>query len=131
MTMGRPRNFPSASTGLNTPNSPEGSSRNAPSSRDSPATVEAHPGSVLLGRPGGKSQSGGPNPGSVNTEELLYACEDCGLRFKDAPSRNRHQSIVHYGTSEGREEDVQEDRQRTELSTSERVQDDGGVGKVN
>lgn len=26
----------------------------------------------------------------------LYTCEDCGLRFKDAPSRNRHQTLVHY-----------------------------------
>ncbi|KAF3839940.1 hypothetical protein F7725_018657 [Dissostichus mawsoni] len=35
---------------------------------------------------------------------LLYACEDCGLRFKDAPSRNRHQTLMHY-SSEGREEE--------------------------
>ncbi|XP_072316346.1 uncharacterized protein [Eucyclogobius newberryi] len=27
---------------------------------------------------------------------LLYTCEDCGLRFKDAPSRNRHQTLAHY-----------------------------------
>lgn len=32
---------------------------------------------------------------------LLYACEDCGLRFKDAPSRNRHQTLAHY-FSDGR-----------------------------
>ncbi|XP_020792850.2 zinc finger protein 154-like isoform X2 [Boleophthalmus pectinirostris] len=32
---------------------------------------------------------------------LLYTCEDCGLRFKDAPSRNRHQTLAHY-FSDGR-----------------------------
>lgn len=32
---------------------------------------------------------------------LMYACEDCGLRFADAPSRNRHQSQEHYSTEEG------------------------------
>ena len=31
-----------------------------------------------------------------------YACEDCGQGFKDAPSRNRHQNLVHY-TEEGQE----------------------------
>ncbi|XP_076016811.1 uncharacterized protein LOC143008787 [Genypterus blacodes] len=129
VTIGRPRSVPSASIGLNTPNSPEGSSRNTASSRESTARVEAHPGPLFLGRP--KSQSEGPNPGSSHIEQLLYACEDCGLRFKDAPSRNRHQSLVHYCTSEGREEDMQEDRQRKDMSTSERVQEDIGIGKVN
>lgn len=30
-----------------------------------------------------------------------YTCEDCGLHFKDAPSRNRHQTLAHY-FSDGR-----------------------------
>lgn len=30
-----------------------------------------------------------------------YMCEDCGLHFKDAPSRNRHQTLAHY-FSDGR-----------------------------
>ncbi|XP_024246902.1 zinc finger protein 501-like isoform X2 [Oncorhynchus tshawytscha] len=34
----------------------------------------------------------------------LYTCEDCGLLFRDAPSRNRHQTVVHYST-EGVEEE--------------------------
>ncbi|XP_067094226.1 zinc finger protein 497 [Osmerus mordax] len=41
---------------------------------------------------GGKEASG---------RALMYACEDCGLRFADAPSRNRHQSQEHYSTEEG------------------------------
>ncbi|KAM9783318.1 uncharacterized protein ACB057_015635 [Neosynchiropus ocellatus] len=31
-------------------------------------------------------------------DELPYTCEDCGLRFKDAPSRNRHQTLAHYSS---------------------------------
>lgn len=81
------------------PRSQDSNSRSAPNSRDSPA----HAGSSLPGGNRSKSQSEGANPGS-NREGLLYACEDCGLRFKDAPSRNRHQSLMHY-SSEGREEE--------------------------
>lgn len=117
MGAGHARNFSAK------PNSPERHPNSAP--RNSTQAGSAHPG--LHGRPDGKSQSAGENPGS-NREELLYACEDCGLRFKDAPSRNRHQSLVHY-TSEGREGDMQEDRQRKEV-TSETVQDNSRVGKV-
>ncbi|XP_070692026.1 zinc finger protein 79 [Pempheris klunzingeri] len=115
---GRPRTFPPASTGLNAPSSPGRNSHSAPNSRDSPT----NPGSALLGRDGSKSQSERANPGS-NREGLLYACEDCGLRFKDAPSRNRHQSVMHY-SSEGREEE--EEVQRKESSTNERVRDNSG-----
>ncbi|KAM9353452.1 uncharacterized protein ABDE67_005825 [Symphorus nematophorus] len=103
---GRPRTFPSASVGLNTPNSPESSSHTAPNPRDSPV----HPGSALLGANESRSQAEG-----ANREGLLYACEDCGLRFKDAPSRNRHQTLMHY-SSEGRGE---EEGQRRELSANE------------
>ncbi|XP_056236797.1 endothelial zinc finger protein induced by tumor necrosis factor alpha isoform X1 [Seriola aureovittata] len=86
---GHPKTFPSASVGLNTLNRPDSDSRTAPNSRDPPASTAA--------------QSEARNPGS-NREGLLYACEDCGLRFKDAPSRNRHQTLVHY-SSDGREEE--------------------------
>uniref|UniRef100_UPI0037E81150 zinc finger protein 79 n=1 Tax=Semicossyphus pulcher TaxID=241346 RepID=UPI0037E81150 len=90
----------------NTPNSPGSTSHAAPSSTDSPA----RPGLAPLVGNESKSQSEGSHPGS-NREALLYACEDCGLRFKDAPSRNRHQTLMHY-SSEGREEE--EEGQRKE-----------------
>uniref|UniRef100_A0A4W6CQK4 C2H2-type domain-containing protein n=1 Tax=Lates calcarifer TaxID=8187 RepID=A0A4W6CQK4_LATCA len=86
---GYPPGRPPASASLNTPSSQDRDSHAAPNSRGSPASAAA--------------QSEAGNPGS-NREVLLYACEDCGLRFKDAPSRNRHQTLVHY-SSEGREED--------------------------
>ncbi|XP_042279384.1 zinc finger protein 696 [Thunnus maccoyii] len=104
---GRPRTFPPASTGLNTPNSSDSNSHTALTSREPPLST------ALLGGDESKSQSEGANPGG-NREGLLYACEDCGLRFKDAPSRNRHQTLVHY-SSEGRQE---EGGQRKELSTN-------------
>ncbi|XP_026227062.1 C2H2-type zinc finger protein isoform X2 [Anabas testudineus] len=93
---GRPRNFPSARIDLNTPNSPDSNSHTALNSRNSPASTAA--------------QSEGGNPGG-NREGLLYACEDCGLRFKDAPSRNRHQTLMHY-SSEGREDEEGEAEER-------------------
>nr|XP_020464145.1 zinc finger protein 773-like [Monopterus albus] len=103
---GRPRTFPPASTDLN--NSPDSNSNTAPNSRDSPALTAA--------------QSERRNPGS-NIEGLLYACEDCGLRFKDAPSRNRHQTLVHY-SSEGREEEEEEGGcPRKEVNINRKVQD--------
>ncbi|XP_012673355.2 endothelial zinc finger protein induced by tumor necrosis factor alpha [Clupea harengus] len=53
----------------------------------------------------GKSSSSGAGgtkpPGGRGAKVLMYACEDCGLRFADAPSRNRHQSLEHYGGDEG------------------------------
>lgn len=87
---GHPRNVPSASIDLDKPTSPDSNSQKAPNSRDSPALPVA--------------QSEGGNPGG-NREGLLYTCEDCGLRFKDAPSRNRHQTLMHY-SSEGREDEA-------------------------
>ncbi|XP_030250153.1 zinc finger protein 79 isoform X1 [Sparus aurata] len=111
--LGRPRTFPPTGAGLNTANSTESTSHAALSVRDSPASSSL----VLLES---KSQSEGANPGG-SREGLLYACEDCGLRFKDAPSRNRHQTLMHY-SSEGREEEEEEEEgQRKELSTTERV----------
>ncbi|XP_019131649.1 zinc finger protein 835 [Larimichthys crocea] len=114
---GRPRTFPPATLGVNPPNSPDRDSRTAPNSTDSLVSTAARPSSSLLGPNESKSQSDG-----ANREGLLYACEDCGLRFKDAPSRNRHQTLMHY-SSEGREE---EEGQRKELSTNERVHDNSG-----
>ncbi|XP_044065389.1 zinc finger protein ZFMSA12A [Siniperca chuatsi] len=119
---GRPRTFPPADVGLNTSNSSDSNSYTAPNSRDSPA----HPGSALLGGNESKSQSEGANRGS-DRAGLLYACEDCGLRFKDAPSRNRHQTLMHY-SSEGREEEEEEEEaQRKELSTNERARNNSGA----
>ncbi len=81
----------------------------------------AHHSSALLESHKSKSQSERANPGS-DREGLLYACEDCGLRFKDAPSRNRHQTLMHY-SSEGREE---EEGQIKELNTNKRVSENSG-----
>ncbi|XP_077577198.1 uncharacterized protein LOC144199433 [Stigmatopora nigra] len=36
----------------------------------------------------------------VESSRLAYVCEDCGLRFKDAPTRNKHQATVHYSADE-------------------------------
>ncbi|XP_059194464.1 oocyte zinc finger protein XlCOF6 [Centropristis striata] len=106
---GRPRT--SASVVLNTPNSQDNNPHTAPDPREAPAA-----------RPGGESKppSEGVNPGSSSREGLPYACEDCGLRFKDAPSRNRHQTLMHY-SNEGREEEEEEEEEeegRKELSTN-------------
>lgn len=83
---GNPRTFPLPVVGLNAPNRPESDSHTALNSRDPPASTAAQ-------------------AEAENRERLLYACEDCGLRFKDAPSRNRHQTLAHY-SSEGREEEA-------------------------
>ncbi|XP_049440573.1 endothelial zinc finger protein induced by tumor necrosis factor alpha [Epinephelus fuscoguttatus] len=112
---GRPRTFPPTSVGLNTSNSTDTNSHTAPNSRESSVSTAARPGDVT------KAQSEGANAGS-SREGLLYACEDCGLRFKDAPSRNRHQTLMHY-SSEGREE---VEGQRKELSTNKRGCDNSG-----
>ncbi|GAA6109991.1 zinc finger protein 569 [Tachysurus ichikawai] len=45
-----------------------------------------------------------PFPSRKNSEgeevrsSLPYGCEDCGMRFQDALSRNRHQALQHYST---------------------------------
>lgn len=119
---GRPRTFPPATVGLNTPDSPDNNSLTALNHRDSPVPTAAHPSSAVLGGNESNSQSVGANPGS-NREGLLYTCEDCGLRFKDAPSRNRHQTVMHY-SSGGTEEE--EGGQRKESSINERVCDNSG-----
>ncbi|XP_018587724.1 zinc finger protein 497 isoform X2 [Scleropages formosus] len=42
--------------------------------------------------------------GSSQHESRQYACEDCGRRFRDAPSRNKHQTLEHYSGQEAEEE---------------------------
>ncbi|KAJ8388879.1 hypothetical protein AAFF_G00126350 [Aldrovandia affinis] len=42
-------------------------------------------------------------PAGKERKGLLYACEDCGLRFRDAPSRNKHQEQEHYPEQEEEE----------------------------
>ncbi|XP_029359249.1 zinc finger protein 551 [Echeneis naucrates] len=100
---GHPKTFLPASFGPSVPNRSGSNPRDSPNSGGAAASTAA------------QSETG--NAGS-NREGLLYACEDCGLRFKDAPSRNRHQTLVHY-SSEGREE---EGGQRKEVSTNESTQ---------
>lgn len=107
---GRPRTFPPATNSL------DNDSHTALNCRDSPVPTAAHPDSAMLDGNKSNSKSKGANPSGYR-EGHLYTCEDCGLRFKDAPSRNRHQTLMHY-SSGGREE---EEGQREELSINERV----------
>lgn len=44
--------------------------------------------------------------GNADKLALPYACEDCGQRFPDAPSRNRHQTLQHYSLEEQEKEDT-------------------------
>lgn len=105
--LGRPRTFP--------PVSSDSTSHTALTSQDSV------PGSSRHGASESESPSAGPRAGS-DSERLLYACEDCGLRFKDAPSRNRHQTLMHY-SSGGREDDEEEEQeeQRKNLNTNDKM----------
>ncbi|KAB5587155.1 hypothetical protein PHYPO_G00009630 [Pangasianodon hypophthalmus] len=48
--------------------------------------------------------------GDAVRRSLPYECEDCGMRFHDALSRNRHQALQHYST----EEEDQSERNGTE-----------------
>ncbi|KAM4633621.1 uncharacterized protein ACJ7VT_019825 [Polymixia lowei] len=125
--VGRPRTNPSTSVVLNPRSSPESGSHTALSSRVPPVLSAAPSGPALLGRPASKSQSDRENPGR---ERLLYECEDCGLCFKDAPSRNRHQAMSHY-SEEGGEGDMQEVGQKKGSSINERVPEDCGDGMMN
>ncbi|XP_029929235.1 oocyte zinc finger protein XlCOF8.4 isoform X2 [Myripristis murdjan] len=111
---GRPRTGPPTSTGLNTCNSPESDSHAVLASRVPLTSSAAHPESAFRGRPASKSQSERANPGS--NKDGLYTCEDCGLRFKDAPSRNRHQTLAHY-SSDGGELATKEEGQRKGTAT--------------
>ncbi|KAF4103232.1 hypothetical protein G5714_016115 [Onychostoma macrolepis] len=48
--------------------------------------------------------------GDGDKEALPYACEDCGQRFPDAPSRNRHQTLQHYSKEEREKEERSSDK---------------------
>ncbi|XP_050987152.1 zinc finger protein 696 [Labeo rohita] len=48
--------------------------------------------------------------GDRDKEALPYACEDCGQRFPDAPSRNRHQTLQHYSKEEREKEKNSSDK---------------------
>ncbi|XP_020353007.2 oocyte zinc finger protein XlCOF22-like [Oncorhynchus kisutch] len=86
----------------------------APTKILSPGSLLAPPGSGLTvtsdkelqcQSSGVKIPSGRAEPDSSREGRAqLYTCEDCGLRFGDAPSRNRHQTLEHYSI-EGVEED--------------------------
>ncbi|XP_061572505.1 zinc finger protein 586 isoform X2 [Cololabis saira] len=96
---GRPRTLPSTSVGLD---------MNKNSGSDSHATAGGGATHVRGNESGSPAEREGSHSGG-----LLYACEDCGLRFKDAPSRNRHQTLVHY-SHEGQEEEEEEDEEEEE-----------------
>ncbi|KAK7147432.1 hypothetical protein R3I94_010071 [Phoxinus phoxinus] len=48
--------------------------------------------------------------GDRDKAALPYACEDCGQRFPDAPSRNRHQTLQHYSSEEREKEESSSDK---------------------
>ncbi|XP_026863067.2 zinc finger protein 696 isoform X1 [Electrophorus electricus] len=56
---------------------------------------------------------GGPASSDLEGDEerrsLPYTCEDCGRRFRDAPSRNKHQALEHYSSEEAGQEAGQEE----------------------
>ncbi|KAM8870121.1 uncharacterized protein AB9W97_017111 [Spinachia spinachia] len=108
---GRPRSFPPTNSVMNTSESSDSRSHTAPKCTQSPLAGQAANES--------KSHLEGTNSGG-NRGTLVYTCEDCGLRFKDAPSRNRHQALMHYSDGEEEEEEGEE------LNTHKRVHDNSG-----
>nr|XP_055067768.1 zinc finger protein ZFP2 isoform X1 [Misgurnus anguillicaudatus] len=50
--------------------------------------------------------------GESDKRALPYACEDCGQRFPDAPTRNRHQTLEHYSAEEREREDRSTDNNK-------------------
>lgn len=48
--------------------------------------------------------------GDRDKDALPYACEDCGQRFPDAPSRNKHQILQHYSKEERKKEESSSDK---------------------
>ncbi|XP_077382728.1 uncharacterized protein LOC144022103 [Festucalex cinctus] len=82
--LGRPRAYPPANV-------------NAPHGPDAPAQNGSRSGLAPLG--------GNACPTEGESARLTYECEDCGLRFKDAPSRNTHQTVAHYSAEEGAPKD--------------------------
>ncbi|CAG6015753.1 unnamed protein product [Menidia menidia] len=104
---GRPR----TAVGVVAHNSPDSNSNCAVSS----GLTAGHGSSAQLGGNGNTSRAAGAGS---QREGLLYACEDCGRRFKDAPSRNRHQTLEHY-SQEDREEEEMEDEELEEEDVEE------------
>ncbi|XP_077431540.1 uncharacterized protein LOC144057618 [Vanacampus margaritifer] len=96
--LGRPRTYPPAN-----PNAPHGP--------DAPSQSGSQSGFAPLGGNAGKC------PAEGESTRLAYECEDCGLRFKDAPSRNTHQTVAHYSA---------EERDPKDGSTNEGVTPDSG-----
>ncbi|KAG9334600.1 hypothetical protein JZ751_007421 [Albula glossodonta] len=116
---------PAASLSIDTPDSPLGD--------PDPDLDTGRPGSAIgtvsssLSSPGsstfsldGLSSRGGktevppqgrpPGAGKDRKGLLPYACEDCGQRFRDAPSRNKHQELEHYPDPEDQEEGLDLDK---------------------
>uniref|UniRef100_A0AAV2MDI8 C2H2-type domain-containing protein n=1 Tax=Knipowitschia caucasica TaxID=637954 RepID=A0AAV2MDI8_KNICA len=91
--LGRPRTVPSPSLQKN-------------SSNTSPNKIIMPPNVSAQREDKGKKPEVGVALSDPNRVPLVYTCEDCGLHFKDALSRNRHQSVVHYFSdrSSGEEE---------------------------
>lgn len=97
-----PGELPSAALGWNPPD-------DSAVGRDSPGL----PSVSELGR-----REGNPPPGGQ--ARPVYTCEDCGLQFKDAPSRNKHQILIHYISESG------EDADGGQTKTTEEPGDNGG-----
>lgn len=89
--LGRPRTVSCPNVQINTSNS---------SNMNCSKIIMPQPVSAQSNESDIKPQAEGRNSAD-HRAALLYTCEDCGLRFKDAPSRNRHQALVHY-FSDGR-----------------------------
>lgn len=109
---GPPGNFPSATLGWNPPDNSE-SSTHTTVSRDSPG---------LPSVAGPSRRESNPPPDNANQgsrARLMYTCEDCGLQFKDAPSRNKHQILSHYISEHSEDDDGQ-------TKTTEKPADNSG-----
>ncbi|XP_030640406.1 zinc finger protein 79 isoform X2 [Chanos chanos] len=80
---------------------------NASSASDS-LSIHLGPEHQARSKPVEEKNSANKEEGSGRETEkgaLPYACEDCGLRFRDALSRNRHQMLEHYSTEEAEREE--------------------------
>ncbi|KAJ3598071.1 hypothetical protein NHX12_001585 [Muraenolepis orangiensis] len=107
------------------PSTSAGRPRNSHSTGDlqGKCTLAEGEASVMPRGPAAQGASAKAHAGG-HKEGLMYACEDCGQGFKDAPSRNRHQNLVHY-TEEGH--DV---GQTKGLGMKERMQGGSGDGSM-
>ncbi|KAL6489377.1 hypothetical protein MHYP_G00031180 [Metynnis hypsauchen] len=80
--------------------------RSAQASQPESASSDSNPGQAAA-RPTVDRISQSRDGPEVQEERraLPYACEDCGMRFPDAPSRNKHQALQHYSTEEAGQEE--------------------------